>query len=96
MALTYIVEITLLDKEGERRIVRKGDKVDLSDVDSALDDEKKYLAERHDENLRRFLGDGPYEISQIGKWPCGGIMLYFKPTGAGAHARDFRYAGSDS
>lgn len=91
---TWIEETTLPDTEGNPTTVRKGDKVNLADVGSIVDEEKKYFANRHADFLRRWLGDGPYAISNMGRWPCGRVMIYVKTkisSGSGVHASDLIY-----
>jgi hypothetical protein len=36
------------------------------------------LAQRHFEFLCDWLGNGPFTISWIGRWPCGRVMLFLK------------------
>jgi len=76
-------EIILKDAGGTRRVVVTGDKVALSPS----------LKPKEKEFLTRFLeGPGPYTLSWVGRWPCGGVNLYFKMSHGrepGAKARDF-------
>lgn len=92
---TWIPETTLPDREGNPTVVRKGDKVNLTDIGSIVDEEEKYFANQNKDFLQRWLGDGPYEISNIGRWPCGRVMVYVKTktnsSGAGVYASDLAY-----
>jgi len=72
----------------DNRLVRPGDQVQVLPVKKDGDD----LAQQHYDSLRNWLGDGPFTVSWIGKWPCGRIILYLKgaKTGEpGAFASDF-------
>ena len=76
------------------RLVRPGDKVELLPVNLREQDEEDgdYFARQDFNSLRNWLGEGPFTISWIGRWPCGQIMLYLKAgksNGAGAYASDF-------
>jgi len=95
----WLPETTLPDAKGNPTIVRKGDKVDLKDIGSIVDDEEKYFAEKDRDFHLNWLGKGPYEISNIGQWPCGRVMIYVKTetsSGAGVYASDLAYCGNNS
>ena len=92
MTIEKITATKLPCGENETRQVKAGDLVELLPAD-----EKPMTPAQH-ESLTNFLGEeGPYEISWIGKWPCGRKMLYFKIPGRepGAHASNFRYHKSN-
>lgn len=73
-----ISETQIRDGKGGMKVVRPGDKADLSK-------EADNLA-----FLRDWLGEGPYTISWIGEWPCGRVMLYLTAAGgAGVLASNF-------
>lgn len=91
---TCIPETTLPDMDGNPTKVHKGDKVDLRDISSVVDEEEKYFAEKNKDFHLRWLGKGPYEISNIGVWLCGRVMIYVKTktsSGAGVYASDIVY-----
>ena len=66
----------------EKRIVHPGDKVELLPVNLRKKDEEDgdHFARKQFNFLREWLGDGPFTISWIGRWPCGKTMLYLKGT----------------
>lgn len=60
------------------RLVQAGSKVELVSDDTVL---------------RNLLGEGPFIVLQIKRWPCGCYMLYIKGgkvDGTGVHACDFK------
>ncbi len=76
------------------KLVRPGDRVELLPV-SLRDKDKEYggyTAQQYFDFLRDWLGEGPFTISWIGRWPCGKTMLYLKGAKSdepGAEASDF-------
>ncbi len=74
-----ISETQVSDGKGGKVLVKTGSRVDLS----VKADNRAFL--------REWLGEGPYTISWIGRWPCGRAELYFAMAGGdhGAHASDF-------
>ncbi len=76
------------------RVVRPGDKVEILPVNlrEKDEDDSDYFAQKDFNDLRESLGEGPFTILQIGRWPCGRIMLYLKGAKTdepGAYASDF-------
>ncbi|MFC2143147.1 hypothetical protein ACFLQN_01990 [Candidatus Aenigmatarchaeota archaeon] len=101
MSIPYRASETLVsDGTGEHRPVRPGDAVCLlppPEGEYACDSEES-RAQRHHASMVRFLGrEGPYEISWIGRWPCGRHSLYLKMEGRepGAHATEFMVPSSE-
>ena len=85
--ITKIDSTKLPSGKNETRQIKAGDLVELLPADG------RAMTPAHHESLTKFLGEGPYEISWIGKWPCGRTMLYFNipDREPGAHASNFRY-----
>ncbi|MEK7583918.1 MAG: hypothetical protein AAB490_01625 [Patescibacteria group bacterium] len=82
------------DGNGGKRLIRPGDEVTLLPVNLREQDEEHgdYFARKEFDCLREWLGDGPFTVSRIGRWPCGKIMLYLKGAKSpkpGAYASDF-------
>lgn len=76
-------KVPVSDGQGRTKMLGAGDQVRLKPDYSADDSFGR-------RSMIDFLGgDGPFEIEWVGVWPCGRSMLYLKPRGAGAHARDF-------
>ncbi len=76
------------------RVIQPGDTVELLPVDKCTyeTEEDQYWAQREFEENRRWLGNGPFTVSSITKWPCGRVMLYLKGAltdEPGAYASDF-------
>lgn len=76
------------------RLVRPGDQVRLLPVNLRNYDEEEcdYFSQEDYDFHRNWLGDGPFTISWIGRWPCGRIMLYLKGAKTdepGVYASDF-------
>jgi len=97
MSIRYIPKCNISDGEGGTVEVCAGEQVELlpTHPEKPCGEERKYLSHENARFMRRFLEvDGPYTISWIGMWPCGGINLYLKIPGRepGTHARDFRPA----
>ena len=96
-----ISEVLVQDVNDGKRLIKQGDTVDLLLPSQRLElltpeekeNDEDYFVQRHYEFLRNWLGEGPFEISWIGLWPCGRAMLYLKnPNGEpGCHASDFKY-----
>ena len=93
--LRYIDEVLVKDGEGEKP-VKPGDKVSLIPPELRGLRENSHamdMARESYKSHKRWLkSEGPYEIDQIGLWPCGRVMLYLKPTGGGYYASDFMAA----
>ncbi len=82
------------------RVVRPGDTVHLLPFEQRkyerltgdeLEDEKELERDRLTRN-EKWLGKGPFTISWISRWPCGGVTLYLKGamgSEPGAYASDF-------
>jgi len=92
--LRYVHETTVSDGKGGTKKVRIGDKVDLLPFEQtkAGRGDHDYMDECIYDIQKRDLGKGPYEIRQIGHWPCGRIMLYLKTAtsdGTGVYAEEF-------
>jgi hypothetical protein len=93
--LKWITETEISDGKGGKKIVRICDKVDLLQFDetvAAKDPERDYMAKHSYDLQKNHLGKGPYEITRIGHWPCGRIMLYIKTatsSGTGVYTDDF-------
>ncbi|MDE2019332.1 MAG: hypothetical protein KGJ13_03215 [Patescibacteria group bacterium] len=92
--LRYLRETMVSDGKGGKKEVTLGDKVDLLPFEEteAGKGDHDYMAEHCYDLQKRDLGKGPYEIRQIGHWPCGRIMLYLKTQmsdGAGVYAEEF-------
>jgi hypothetical protein len=77
--------------------IHVGDMVDLVPPDEMYKhpdknpDEELHFNRRSFANERRWLGEGPYTVAHIGRWPCGRLMVYVKTktsSGAGVYARD--------
>ena len=91
-------ETYVSDGKGEEKLVKPGDKVILlspQEMQQKRDDKDEYFAQKHFDFLLNWLGEGPFTISWIGKWPCGRIMLYLKGAKSdepGAYASDFMKA----
>ena len=88
---TWLEEIVLSNREGIPTIVRKGQKVDLADIGSVADEEERFFAKKNKNFLLRYLGKGPYSVSEIGMWPCGKVMIYLKTEtspSSGVYASD--------
>jgi len=83
-----INETSIHNGNGGKRLVRPGDSVDLLSPD--------YLSQKDYENLRAYIGTGPFRISGIGKWPCGTEFFYFNVRGREIRERafNFRYVGT--
>lgn len=89
-----IPRVKILDEKGEEREVRSGDLVKLLPVSMPKRD-GSYITQTHYDFLKEWLGgEGPFTISWIGRWPCGGVNLYLslpKGRGPGAKSYDFVY-----
>lgn len=57
-----------------KRIVRPGDSVEL------IPPSGEQPTQQHFDFLHNWLGEGPFTISLIGRWPCGRVMLYLQGT----------------
>jgi len=99
---TPISSSTLPDRDGNIVEVRKGDKVSLRPYSPTYSPEKKVEDLNYDEfqefesrrRMETWLGEGPYPISWMGRWPCGRIMIYVKTwtsSGSGVYSRDLMF-----
>ena len=81
----FIDSVEINDSEGKKVTVVPGSKVDLLPPNiprRTTDTCPLSLRQTHIRFLRSWLGQGPYSIDRIGKWPCGSVMFYFKlPAG---------------
>jgi hypothetical protein len=66
------------DGQGGKRMVKPGDTVGLSPPPQTDGSNEAYYARENYEFLKRWLGEGPFEVSWIGEWPCRRRMLYLK------------------
>jgi hypothetical protein len=92
--LRYVHETAISDGNGGTKKVRVGDKIDLLPFEEteAGKGDHDYMAEHSYNIQKRDLGRGPYEIRQIGHWPCGRTMLYLNTAtsdGTGVYAEEF-------
>lgn len=61
------------DGKGGKKLVNPGNKVNLSRDSTGTINQL----------LHQLSGEGPYTISWIGQWPCGGVTLYLETTASG-------------
>lgn len=93
--LRWIIFTQISDGKGGERTVRVGDQVEMlpfEQTNTGKKTQNDYTPE-HSYNLeKKELGQGPYTISNIARWPCGRIMLYLKTatsSGMGVYPDNF-------
>ncbi|MCX6744541.1 MAG: hypothetical protein NTX82_03385 [Candidatus Parcubacteria bacterium] len=86
----YLPETHLKDGKGGKRLVRPGDQVDLmpADLRKTGDETEDYFIPEDIASLHRWMGKGPYNITGIGQWPCGKIVLVLKTSKSNGFAVD--------
>jgi hypothetical protein len=78
----YLSETNLNNGNGGKRLVRPGDKVNLlpANLREKEDEDDDYFIPKNIAFLLDWLGKGPYEITGVGQWPCGKVVLYLKTS----------------
>lgn len=88
----YRAEIN--DGRGGKKIVRKGDVVELLPVHLRKQEgeDGEYFAQQHVRELLSMLGPGTYIIQAFSEWPCGKVILKLQTShhaAIGMDANDF-------